>query len=272
MPAETMFNPPPALFTLDAFNTAAASANKIHDDATAQRFGFTGALVPGVEVYAYMTRAALAHFGPEWLERGMMSCRFASPVYHGHRVTITAQDNNGTLDIVLRDGDVLCATGTASMGASDAAIDSHHARAVPTENARPAASLESLPQGGALSIHPVLIDKVMLSNYLGDVREHNQLFARDGIVHPGQILRLANAALVDNVVLGPWIHVGSQIQNHRAARVGETLTLDSTITANHVQKGHAIVVFNAIVRADDAPVATITHTSIWRPRQVAEAG
>jgi hypothetical protein len=32
-----------------AFNLAAASENKIHDDTVARRFGFRGALVPGVE-------------------------------------------------------------------------------------------------------------------------------------------------------------------------------------------------------------------------------
>ena len=41
--------------TLTAHNDAAASANKIHDDAVAQQYGFRGGLVPGVSVYAYMT-------------------------------------------------------------------------------------------------------------------------------------------------------------------------------------------------------------------------
>ena len=31
------------------------SSLKIHDDATARRFGFGGGLVPGVDVYGYMT-------------------------------------------------------------------------------------------------------------------------------------------------------------------------------------------------------------------------
>lgn len=35
-----------------AFNTAHASENRIHDDATAKRYGFAGGLVPGVDVYA----------------------------------------------------------------------------------------------------------------------------------------------------------------------------------------------------------------------------
>ena len=47
-------------YEVRAFNTATASENKIHDDAVARRFGFHGALVPGVEVYAYMARAGRA--------------------------------------------------------------------------------------------------------------------------------------------------------------------------------------------------------------------
>jgi hypothetical protein len=91
-------------------------------------------------------------------------------------------------------------------------------------------------------------------------------------VHPGQILRLANQALVQNVVLGPWIHVGSKVRNYAAARAGEQLTLRSKVTSNVVNKGHAIVEFDAIVIADGTKtVAEITHAAIWRPRQVSEA-
>jgi hypothetical protein len=86
-----------------------------------------------------------------------------------------------------------------------------------------------------------------------------------------QILRLANNALVQNVLLGPWIHVGSKVRNHTAVRVGQQLTLRSKITSNVVSKGHAIVEFDAIVVADGArTVAEITHAAIWRPRQAAE--
>jgi hypothetical protein len=40
-----------------------------------------------------------------------------------------------------------------------------------------------------------------------------------------------------------------------------------------MNKGHAIVAFDAIVVAEGArAVAAISHSAIWRPRQVAEAG
>ena len=113
----------------------------------------------------------------------------------------------------------------------------------------------------------------MLENYLDEIGETEPVYRAEGIVHPGQILRLANFALLQNVVLGPWIHVASTIRFHGRAHLGEELTLRSRITSNAENKGHAIVAFDAIVVADGARViAEIGHTAIWRPRQVAQAG
>ncbi len=97
------------------------------------------------------------------------------------------------------------------------------------------------------------------------------IYRAEGLVHPGQMLRLANMALVQNVVLGPWIHIGSKVSNYAAVRVGEQLTLHSEIKSNALSKGHAIVEFDAIVIAEgERSVAEIAHTAIWRPRQASE--
>jgi hypothetical protein len=61
----------PAPYQVEAFNTSKASENKIHDDAVARRFGFSGGLVPGVDVYGYMTHQPVARWGRAWLERGV---------------------------------------------------------------------------------------------------------------------------------------------------------------------------------------------------------
>ena len=110
-----------------------------------------------------------------------------------------------------------------------------------------------------------------LSTYLDEIRETEPIYRAEELVHPGQVLRLANMALVQNVLLGPWIHVGSKVRNHTVVYVGEQLTLRSKITSNIVSKGHAIVEFDAIVIANgERSVAEITHVAIWRPRQVSE--
>ena len=84
-------------YAIAAFNTAFESENRIHDDGVAQKFGFEGGLVPGVDDYAYMTRAALILLGPDFLHRGHMTCRFDRPVYDGETVDVigTSSDDGG---------------------------------------------------------------------------------------------------------------------------------------------------------------------------------
>src|SRR2546423_493535 len=123
---------------------------------------------------------------------------------------------------------------------------------LPTHAVRPNASEASLAVGRALGIAPLVIDAAALQNYLEEIRETEPLYRAEGLIHPGQVLRLANQALLQNVVLGPWIHVGSTIRFHDVARTDEQLTLRSRITCNAVNKGHAIVAFDAIIVADGA--------------------
>ena len=104
------------------------------------------------------------------------------------------------------------------------------------------------------------------------VRETDPLYRAEGLLHPGQILQLANRALLENVVLGPWIHLRSRVRHCAAACVGERLTLRAQITANAVVKGHATVELDAVVAANDKVVAELTHVAIWQPRQLAENG
>jgi len=265
---------PLAAYEVSAFNTAAASENKIHDDAIARRFGFHGGLVPGVEVYAYMAHMPVARWGRSWLAGGAAECRFLKPVYDGALARVTAVEEDERLALAVESAGELCAAGHAFMPADRRAcpaIDSLPLGAPPA--ARPRASETSLAPGGALGIKPTIIDRAALSSYLDEIREIEPLYRAEHLVHPGQILRLANQALVQNVTLGPWIHVGSKVRHHAAARLGEELTLRARITANTVSsKGHAMVEFDAIVVAEgDRGIGEITHTAIWRPRQVADA-
>src|ERR1044072_6723444 len=257
-----MTAPLPAPYEVRAFNQAAASENKIHDDAVAQRFGFRGALVPGVTVFAYMAHVPVAHWGRAWLERGAADCRFLKPVYDGEMARGSAATEAGSLGLLVESAGERPAPGQAAMPPPRAApaIDSLPAGVPPAD--RPKASEESLVAGRALGIVPMVVDRAMLSAYLDEIRETEPLYRAGGLVHPGQTLRLASYALLQNVVPGPWIHVGSTIRFHSAARVGEELTLRSRITSNTVNKGHAIVAFDALVVADGARVvAGIGHSA-----------
>ena len=85
-------------YRVSAYNTAHDSENKIHDDAVARRFGFGGGLVPGVDVYGYMTHLPVLRWGRAWLERGTAECRFFKPVYDGDTACVTATEDGNALE------------------------------------------------------------------------------------------------------------------------------------------------------------------------------
>ena len=105
-----------------------------------------------------------------------------------------------------------------------------------------------------------------------DLRETETLYLKEGLAHPVIIARTGNWALNHNVVLGPWMHVGSKLQHFAAVRIGDELSVQARITANYEHKGHRFVDADVLVLANRAtPVARIAHTAIWLPRQLAAA-
>ena len=250
-----------------AYNSSHNSENKIHDDQVARRFGFTGGLVPGVDVYAYMTHPAVARWGRAWLERGTATCRFAQPVYDGDPTTIAAAEDADGLALTVESHGAVCATGHATL-AADPAPDEGIAAPPPPPEPRPPADETSLAVGTLLGMRPLDITETFAAQYLHDVRETDPLYGREGLAHPGLILRTCNWALSHNVVLGPWMHVGSTVHHLGAARVGDTLSVHARVSANYERKGHRFVELNALVLANTTrPVARIAHVAIYRPRQ-----
>lgn len=259
-------------YSVVTYNTAKESENKIHDDAVAQRFGFRGGLVPGVDVYAYMTHLPIETWGRAWLERGQADCRFLQPVYEGTTAVVSGELAGAAMMLQVTVNGELCATGSAALRDAPALPPDprEYIETTPPEF-RPPADETSLAADRWFGIRPLLVSDEFAANYLRDVRETDPLYAREGLVHPGLILRTCNWVLTHNVVLGPWIHVGSSIGNFAAARVGQTLTARARIIANYEKKGHRFVDLDALVLAGGAPVARVAHTAIYRPRQVLAA-
>src|SRR5437868_12361053 len=105
-------------YRVQAYNTAKQSENKMRDDTVAKRFGFSGGLVPGVDVMAYMMHLPVATWGRAFLERGLIEARFVKPVYDGEIADVTGEENDGVLSIRVESRGQLCATGSASLPAA----------------------------------------------------------------------------------------------------------------------------------------------------------
>lgn len=259
-------------YEIEAFNTATESENRIHDDGVAKRFGFTGGLVPGVDIHAYLTRAAIIRFGPAFLSGGVMHSRFTLPVYDGATVSVTASGDN-ELNIELRSGGPVLANATASLADTGAAPDiaAYPTSPVPAPEDRPAAGPDSLIEGQALGSWSEVADAEGQTDYRAAVRETHNLYPSEQLVHPGFLLRRANSALKDNVLLGPWIHVGSTIRHFAPLEIGATLETRSKVARLYEHKGHGFVDLDVALFSEGRGIAQVDHTAIYEPRQVRQS-
>ena len=204
-------------YRVRAHNSARESENRIHDDAVARQFGFTGGLVPGVEVYAYMTHVPVERWGRAWLEHGFATCRFARPVYEDDDLAIEPDETEDRLQLSVRRGDEVCATGEAKLATEGTIPEIAMPHPPPLE--RPSASEDTLAIGTLLGMRPLRVTPEIAAQHRDDVRETAAIYAREGLMHPGMVLRTCNWVLTHNVVLGPWIHVGSTVRHLGAGRV-----------------------------------------------------
>ena len=259
-------------YRVSAYNTAKQSENKMHDDTVAKRFGFSGGLVPGVDVMAYMMHMPVAKWGRDFLERGLIDARFVKPVYDGETADVTAEESNGVLSIQVKSRGQLCAAGSASLPASAPAISSSDYRDVAAVAERKPVNAMSYEFGKWLGTVPRRWAGEAATQYLADVREADPIYGREGFGHPGLLQRVMNRVLVDNAILGPWIHVGSRMQLLSAAKAGDEITARAKVTGNYDKKGHRFVELDALVVANGSkPLAHCQHIAIYQPREQAAA-
>jgi hypothetical protein len=108
--------------------------------------------------------------------------------------------------------------------------------------------------------------------YLADIKETDLIYLREGVGHPGLLPRVMNKVLVDNAILGPWIHVGTRMQLLSATKIGDELTARAKVTGNYDKKGHRFVELDALVLANGTtPLAHCQHIAITQPREQAAA-
>lgn len=256
-------------YTVQACNISQSSENKIHDDAVARKLGFSGGLVPGVEVYAYACHLPVRRWGRDWLERGQLECRFLKPVYDGKLAVVIGEKTDAGLDLRVQSENVFCASGQASLPerADAPPIHAYPARVPPAE--RLPADERSLASGNWLSTRPFQLTPDVAAQYLRDVREADPIYANEGLAHPGLLLRLCNLALRENVLLQPWIHTASKVTNFAAAHVGDELSARARVAANYDRKGHRMVDLDvALIANGRTVIAHVLHTAAYRLRQL----
>jgi len=259
-------------YRVSANNTSKLSENKIHDDSVARKFGFSGGLVPGVDVFAYMIHIPVRKWGRAFLERGQIEARFVKPVYDGEIADVRGEERDGVIEIEVESRGELCATGSASLTGQAPSFSLADYTEVAAVTERKPVGPSSYEIDKWLGTIPRNWSGRAASDYLADIRETNAIYAQEGLCHPGLLQRVMNKVLVDNAILGPWIHVGSRMQLLATGKASDEITARAKVIGNYEKKGHRFVELDALVIANGkTPLAHCHHVAIYQPREQAAA-
>ncbi len=254
------------------------AANRIHDDATARRYGYAGALVAGVTVYGYLARLAVTAWGLDWLRRGTASVRFLRPVYDGDELTLggrvvarsanpVAGETVAELEARVPGGDIAARmVAGLAWGGPALAPDPRGYPAAPLPESPPVATDDALRALGALGAPALALDAATLAETADDLDDPSPVYRPpDGVAHPSLLVRQANRALSENLRLGSWIHVSSDVAHCGVARAQDRLETRGRVAGVYERKGRGWVDLELLVVADGSrPVARIRHTAIYR--------
>jgi hypothetical protein len=229
-------------WNLVAVNTDLESENRMHSDEVARQYGFRAGLVPGVDVFEYMVQAVLEAGDPRWLDAvGYGELRLLKPYYDGDPVQIQLDPENRMVSAVDH--------ASLRYGRESTEVPAPPPfRELPA--IRPRASVDSLAPG------------TVLGTLRKNLRHNESMKARE-------LLELANRILMQNVILEPWIHTGSQIHWCGAAELRE-VEVRGQIIGQYDRKGHGFIQMRAHfldVARNGKIAAWVDHTAIWRFRK-----
>ena len=250
--------------TAIARNFSAASENRMHSDAAARRFGFAGALVPGVAVFGHMTRPLVALLGEDWFAGHTLTTRFIKPAYHQDELAIECvADGPGHWVRCRARGEHLAELhsrpGVGAVDAMAANLGGGAAVAERPEVAWPLIQVgEAFP---AFGWQPSRDEHRRYAEQVGD--DELPLYQETDLLHPHALLSMANQAFSNRFVLPAWLHVGSEVALRSPVRIDDALEVRTTPVAKWRRKGHEFVTLHVAYVRGQVVTTEIRHTAIF---------
>lgn len=268
----------PQAWSGEALNQVPESDNRIHSDEVAKAYGFTGALVPGVTVSAYLIHPAVEAWGMDWLRGGHAHVTIKSPLYDqsGFDVRVTSTPE-GYVAQLHTDGR-LC--GEATVGLSDGFVSPPLRRgdALMSEGYdSPAATREAMEkfQHSGCVAKSFLWDQAQeMAVYL---RSHDAMPAvlrtdgnasSGGFANMSFLLGCANRHFAAVAQMSPWIHLETRSRNYAPVSLGTKLVSEMQIVGLFNKKGHefADCIFNIFDAQTNQCVCVIEQRAIYKMR------
>lgn len=255
-----------------AHNDALTSENRIHSDDIALKYGFTGALVSGVNVFGYLSQPLVQTYGADWLGASSLVVRFLKPAYHNDLLTISTRHQLPAQGERHHVTEAHNAAGTLL-----AILESWRPDSLPPVNEfaqlqcqspiadRPEISWDLIHlQRPAPDYHwrPQLADNM---ERIAVQRDSAVLYqGENGCIHPYYLLDACNKALMRMFVLPAWIHTGSQLLSRKPLRVGQTITVRALPIQKWEHKGHQFLKLYISMWLDGEVALEVEHTAIFR--------
>ena len=267
-------NSPVSPLQILSLNDAETSENRIHSDDIAQKYGFTGALVSGVNVFGYMTQPLVRSYGKDWLSRGMLDVIFIKPAYQDNLLTIrtekldseTSQRNHIT-SAFNEEGVLLAKLESwvpqelppvselaALKAASSSSSESERAEIAwdLIDIGTPAPAFQWNPSA-ADNLERVAVQRDQSPIYSGE----------NGFIHPYYLLDACNKALMRMFVLPAWIHTGSKLTLRKPIRVGHSIEVHAIPIDKWERKGHQFIKLYIAMWTNNAVALEVEHTAIF---------
>ncbi len=248
-----------------ATNYAESSENRMHSDDVAQQYGFSGALVAGVQIFGHMSYPLTESLGEDWMHDADVSVRFLKPAYHGDRLEVTlAQTDAGTLQVDCHNAaGTLLATLSATLEAPRPANDLAQAGGPAIAPQRVNIDMDLIDIGEPFASKHWLPSVEENRQFADQVEDELALYRDGGVIHPHLVLNYANQALKARFILPAWIHAGSNIHFHRPLLVDEAVEIRCVPTEKWQRKGHEFIKLYIAYLVDGAAAVEIEHTAIF---------
>ncbi len=251
-------------YNVVARNFSTATENKIHSDEIARRYGFKGALVPGVAVFGHLTYPLVERFGEDWLRQSLSNVRFHKPAYHEDALRINVSEDDAGLHVQCHNAeDVLLADLHASLPTEmPAPHDSSVFDGIVKDPTRVDMVWDTVQPMQPFSEWHFQVTADGNATYAEQITDPLPIYRH--IAHPHWQLSIANQALTREYLMPAWIHVGSEIRFRELVRVGDTLRVKAVPLEKWQRKGHEFVKLYLAYMRDDVLTTEIFHTAIFK--------
>lgn len=250
-------------------------AGGIHDDSIAQRYGYQGALVPGILICGQTMPALVETWGEDWLRRGRIAMKHIRPAFDREELTacfrLSETDAGRHAEIVVMRGVTPVAIGDADLPNTVPSIPEDFPRtplSFPAE--LPLAEPGILQPGQLLFTREVAMDAAEHDLCLRRIGGKSRDWPY-GTIHPYVYQHLTSHDAISSFTYStPGIHVAGDTQLLDWQAPGETLLSTGRVAAVYERKGHHYFDTEQLVQTSAGrPIAFCRRTVIYKAREAA---